>query len=127
MRHRAKICAETRPAIEIIVKRLVAADSGPSIACGITLAERSVAKARKLAMYQGTILCNGYLPDTGLSPAMTCALASRGSSRHCRSSEIINRLLGNWRDAGWLRLSDRSIALTDVQALRTLLRDDALE
>ena len=41
--------------------------------------------------------------------------------------EIINRHLGNWRDAGWLRLSDRSIVLTDVQALRTLLRDDALE
>jgi CRP/FNR family transcriptional regulator, cyclic AMP receptor protein len=37
--------------------------------------------------------------------------------------EIINRHLRNWRDAGWLRLSDRSIVLTDVQALRTLLRD----
>ncbi len=37
--------------------------------------------------------------------------------------EIINRHLGNWRDAGWLRLSDRSIVLTDVQALRTLVGD----
>jgi len=41
--------------------------------------------------------------------------------------EIINRHLGNWRDAGWLRLSDRSIVLTDVHALRTLLRDYELE
>lgn len=41
--------------------------------------------------------------------------------------EIINRHLGNWRDAGWLRLSDRSIVLTDVQALRTLLRDYDVE
>ena len=38
--------------------------------------------------------------------------------------EIINRHLSSWRDAGWLRLSDRSIVLTDVQALRALLRDD---
>jgi CRP-like cAMP-binding protein len=41
--------------------------------------------------------------------------------------EIINRHLRNWRDAGWLRLSDRSIVLTDVQALRALLRDYELE
>jgi CRP/FNR family transcriptional regulator, cyclic AMP receptor protein len=41
--------------------------------------------------------------------------------------EIINRHLSNWRDAGWLRLSDRSIVLTDIQALRTLLRDYELE
>jgi CRP/FNR family transcriptional regulator, cyclic AMP receptor protein len=41
--------------------------------------------------------------------------------------EIINRHLSNWRDAGWLRLSDRNIVLTDVQALRTLLRDYELE
>jgi len=37
--------------------------------------------------------------------------------------ESINRHLSNWRDAGWLRLSDRTITLTDVQALRALLRD----
>jgi len=41
--------------------------------------------------------------------------------------EIINRHLGNWRDAGWLRLSDRSVILTDVQALRALVRDYDLE
>jgi CRP/FNR family transcriptional regulator, cyclic AMP receptor protein len=41
--------------------------------------------------------------------------------------EIINRHLGNWRDAGWLRLSDRSIVLTDVQALRALVRDYDLD
>ena len=41
--------------------------------------------------------------------------------------EIINRHLGNWRDAGWLRLSDRSIILTDVQALRALVRDYDLD
>ena len=41
--------------------------------------------------------------------------------------EVINRHLRNWRDAGWLRLSDRSIVLTDEQALRTLLRDYELE
>ncbi len=41
--------------------------------------------------------------------------------------EIINRNLGNWRDAGWLRLSDRSIILTDVQALRALVRDYDLD
>jgi CRP/FNR family transcriptional regulator len=41
--------------------------------------------------------------------------------------EIINRHLCNWRDAGWLRLSDRGIVLTDIQALRTLLRDYDLE
>jgi len=41
--------------------------------------------------------------------------------------EIINRHLGNWRDAGWLLLSDRSIVLKDVQALRTLLADNELE
>lgn len=37
--------------------------------------------------------------------------------------ESINRHLANWRDAGWLRLSDRTITLTDIQALRALLRD----
>ncbi|MGH7153918.1 MAG: Crp/Fnr family transcriptional regulator [Acetobacteraceae bacterium] len=37
--------------------------------------------------------------------------------------ESINRHLSNWRDAGWLRLSDRTITLTDIQALRALLRD----
>jgi CRP-like cAMP-binding protein len=37
--------------------------------------------------------------------------------------EIINRHLRSWRDSGWLRLSDRNIVLTNVQALRTLLRD----
>jgi CRP/FNR family transcriptional regulator, cyclic AMP receptor protein len=41
--------------------------------------------------------------------------------------EIINRHLCNWRDAGWLRLSDRVIVLTDIQALRTLLPDYELE
>ncbi len=41
--------------------------------------------------------------------------------------EIINRHLGNWRDAGWLHLSDRSIVLTNVQALRALVPDDAWE
>jgi CRP/FNR family transcriptional regulator, cyclic AMP receptor protein len=41
--------------------------------------------------------------------------------------EIINRHLGNWRDAGWLRLSERSIILTDVQALRALVRDYDLD
>lgn len=41
--------------------------------------------------------------------------------------EIINRHLGNWRDAGWLRLSERSIILTDVQALRALVGDDELD
>jgi CRP/FNR family transcriptional regulator, cyclic AMP receptor protein len=37
--------------------------------------------------------------------------------------EIINRHLRSWRDSGWLRLSDRNIVLTNVQALRTLLHD----
>jgi CRP/FNR family transcriptional regulator, cyclic AMP receptor protein len=37
--------------------------------------------------------------------------------------EIINRHLRSWRDSGWLRLSDRNIVLTNIQALRTLLRD----
>jgi len=41
--------------------------------------------------------------------------------------EIINRHLGNWRDTGWLRLSDRSIVLTDIQALRALVRDYDLD
>jgi CRP/FNR family transcriptional regulator, cyclic AMP receptor protein len=41
--------------------------------------------------------------------------------------EVINRHLSNWRDAGWLRLSDCSIVLTNVQALRTLLHDYELE
>ena len=41
--------------------------------------------------------------------------------------ETINRHLGNWRDAGWLRLSDRSIILMDVQALRALVPDYDLD
>jgi len=41
--------------------------------------------------------------------------------------EIINRYLGNWRDTGWLRLSDRGIILTDVQALRALVPDYDLD
>jgi Crp-like helix-turn-helix domain len=41
--------------------------------------------------------------------------------------EIINRHLRSWRDSGWLRLSDRNIVLTNVQALRSLLREYELD
>jgi CRP/FNR family cyclic AMP-dependent transcriptional regulator len=37
--------------------------------------------------------------------------------------ESINKHLGQWRDAGWLSLTERSITLHDVAALRGLLRE----
>jgi len=36
------------------------------------------------------------------------------------SRESVNKLLGSWRDAGWIRLSNRSVTLMDVTALTRL-------
>ncbi len=40
--------------------------------------------------------------------------------------ESINRHLGTWRDSGWISLTERTITLRDVGALRGLLRDHDL-
>ncbi len=36
------------------------------------------------------------------------------------SRESVNKLLGSWRDAGWIRLSNRSVTLVNVAALTSL-------
>jgi CRP/FNR family cyclic AMP-dependent transcriptional regulator len=41
--------------------------------------------------------------------------------------ESINKHLGVWRDAGWLRLTDRSITLRDLSAFHDLLREHELD
>ena len=38
------------------------------------------------------------------------------------SRESVNKLLGSWRDAGWIRLSNRSVTLRDVAAIARLSR-----
>jgi CRP/FNR family transcriptional regulator len=41
--------------------------------------------------------------------------------------ESINKHLGLWREAGWLTLTERTITLHDVDALRDLLREQEFE
>jgi CRP/FNR family transcriptional regulator, cyclic AMP receptor protein len=74
------------------------------------------------------LLCLPQAPSSGPGGATRLALRLSQSELGAMAGicrEVVNRYLGNWRDAGWVELSDGRVTSLDAAAIFELSRDES--